>query len=434
MANELFINYRRTDNPSMAHLLADRFKGALGEEAVFLDVLSIEAGAKWRARIAGRLACARALVAVIGRNWLEVGSSGEPRLFDENDPVRWEIATALERNIHVFPVLEHNVSLPKKLPSNLEGLRDHNYSQLMPNTMDDAIRNLVGAVRMRLNQPPTTPPPDPRVSPKEPDGSGSEVELARGRFAVPIGGNKTRLTHWLRPGDDFRDLADAPVMVVIPPGMFMMGASDDDPHASPEEKPRHAVRIERQFAISRHLVTIEEWNTFASACPDQAAPVILVEPKMGHKPVLGITWHEAWAYTAWLSQQTDQPYRLPSEAEWEYAARAGTITPYWWGRTPDRLEWCRSMDAAGRRRANPWGLCGMIGAADQWVEDDWHPSYKGAAANANAWLDGLSDRKTLRGGSFKDDALHVRTSSRSPASPATRADHIGFRIARSLDA
>ncbi len=426
MADEIFINYRRSDGCYIAHLLAWHLRAEFEKEAVFLDVDCIEAGADFERRLSVKLGRAKALVAVIGDKWLEEGPTGKPRLFDDGDYVRREIAKALERKIHIFPVLQHEVKLPQELPPDIEGLRKPNYVELHPDRVPDDIRKLVGDMRQRLSQPMS------EVGPLSDAPLEPETRRARGRFAVSLCPAPLREVHWMHPGADFREMPAAPLMVVLPPGQLEMGASRGDPDAGPEEEQPHPVRIERQFALARHPVSVEEWNAFAKECPQAGTLISFKSERDRSGPVVGISWEQAQAYVDWLSKRTEQDYRLPSEAEWEYAARAGTHTRYWWGDTVTELDATRSLDAAGRFPANPWGLCGMLGSVSQWVEDDWHPNYVGAPGNAKPWRAFKSTLKVVRGGSWKSPAKQSRCSSRIGFNQTERIDHVGFRVARSL--
>jgi formylglycine-generating enzyme required for sulfatase activity len=238
------------------------------------------------------------------------------------------------------------------------------------------------------------------------------------------------------PGDLFRDCQDCPELVIVPSGEFDMGST-----AKPAEQPVHSVAIRKNFAIGRRDVTFAEWDRClaASACkfnpPDQGWG-------RGDRPVTNVSWDDAKEFAAWLSKSTGMPYRLPTEAEWEYAARGGSTTPYWWGKDAGaghaRCADCGGSDNArtapvGSFRPNAFGLYDTAGNAAEWVEDCWNPTYHGAPGDGSAWMTGDCSLRVLRGGSFADKAIAVRSSARFRYDEDVRYYANGFRVARDLD-
>jgi formylglycine-generating enzyme required for sulfatase activity len=155
--------------------------------------------------------------------------------------------------------------------------------------------------------------------------------------------------------------------------------------------------------------------------------------------VVCVSWENAKAYVAWLSQETGQPYRLLSEAEWEYACRAGTTTRYWWGDdppTPEQANFGRNVRGTtevGTYPANPWGLHDMHGNVWDWVEDCWNESYQGAPSDGSAWMSGDCSRRVLRGGSWTYGGRAVlRSAFRGRSFADFRSFNRGFRVARTL--
>jgi len=237
----------------------------------------------------------------------------------------------------------------------------------------------------------------------------------------------------VEPGEIFRDCRDCPELVVVPAGDFVMGSSD-----TPYEKPEHTISIKRPFAIGRREVTFAEWDQCADACkykPDDHGW------GRGNLPVINVSWDDAKLYVAWLSQKTGQKYRLPSEAEWEYAARAGTKTPFWWGKDIGagraQCDTCASptakqIVAAGSFRPNGFGLYDTAGNAAEWVEDCWNDNYRNAPKDAAAWTSGDCRLRVLRGGNFTSKAPEVRSSARFRYDEDVRYYANGFRIVREL--
>ncbi|MHC2576082.1 SUMF1/EgtB/PvdO family nonheme iron enzyme [Bradyrhizobium diazoefficiens] len=221
--------------------------------------------------------------------------------------------------------------------------------------------------------------------------------------------------------------ASEPDMTAIRGGSFTMGSNDD-----PTERPVHQVAI-KPFSIGRYPVTVREWNECAAA---KACGFTAIGKD--DAPVTNVSWTDAQQYAAWLAQATKKPYRLPSEAEWEYAARGGTQSKYWWG---DKLQpgmaGCKDCgDAAGEQPAkvgsfkpNPFGLYDMGGGVDQWVADCWHRTYQGAPNDGSAWSGGDCSSHVLRSGSWKNDSRYVRPSNRDGYDTNVRYPTHGFRVA-----
>ena len=239
----------------------------------------------------------------------------------------------------------------------------------------------------------------------------------------------------------FRDCPNCPEMVVIPAGQFRMGDLNGGGEAY--EKPVHEVRIAKPFALGRHEVTFAEYDRYAQATgrekPDDRGW------GRGNRPVINVSWQDAQGYVKWLSQETGQRYRLPSEAEWEYAARAGSTTKYFWGNSPsgrhanagenngwpsDGYEYTAPT---GSFIPNQFGLYDMSGNVWEWVEDCWHDNYQGAPVDGSAWVSGGDcDRRVLRGGSIFDIPAGVRSANRAWNGAAYRSTYLGFRLARTL--
>ena len=209
-----------------------------------------------------------------------------------------------------------------------------------------------------------------------------------------------------KPGRVFRDCPECPEMVVVPAGSFMMGSDE-----SSSEKPRHRVTIAKPFAVGKHEVTFAEWDAcvVAGGCGGGHRPYDRGWGR-GRRPVINVSWDDAKAYVLWLNRKTGKQYRLPSEAEWEYAARAGTTTRYSWGDDIGRnrancancgSRWDNEQTApTGSFRANVFGLHDVHGNVWEWVEDCWSGDYPGAPSDGRAWTGGDCGNRVLRGGSW----------------------------------
>ena len=253
----------------------------------------------------------------------------------------------------------------------------------------------------------------------------------------------------LQPLQVFRDI-DAPwcpEMVVIPAGRFIMGSPAKEEGRYDNEDPQHFVIIAEPFALGRYPVTFDEYDEFAASTgrgpPDDRGW------GRGRRPVINVSWHDAQAYAAWLSERTGEAYRLPSEAEWEYACRAGTTTPFHFGPTisTDEANYdgtytygsgtegvCRMQTVpVGSFPANAFSLCDMHGNVWEWCADVGHNDYQGAPTDGRAWVEGGEQaRRVLRGGSWLYGPRYLRSGIRNESSSSRQDVEIGFRVARTL--
>ena len=241
--------------------------------------------------------------------------------------------------------------------------------------------------------------------------------------------------------DALRSGGTGPEMVVIPAGRFRMGCVSGR-GCRDGEFPVHEVTIPEAFAVSVYEVTFEDWDRCVSGggCggyrPDDRGW------GRGNRPVIYVSWNDAQEYVAWLSSQTGQTYRLLSESEWEYVARAGTSTVYSWGnaigsnRANCGLDYCgdqwENTAPVGSFQANAFGVHDMHGNVFEWVEDCWNASYAGAPSDGSAWLGGDCDRRVLRGGSWNYLPRDLRSATRDRNTTGDRDNDDGFRVARTL--
>jgi formylglycine-generating enzyme required for sulfatase activity len=237
------------------------------------------------------------------------------------------------------------------------------------------------------------------------------------------------------PGEAFRDCPDCAEMVVVPPGEFDMGSAETS-----FEKPVHRVTIAKAFAIARREVTFAEWDLCFAEGGCKYKPDDYGWGR-GDRPVIDVSWDDVKTFVGWLSQKTGKEYRLPTEAEWEYAARAGTASAYWWGRDVGSdhadCEGCSANPArrtlpTGSFRPNAFGLFDTAGNAAEWVQDCWNDSYRGAPRDGSAWTNGDCRLRVLRGGSFGSKADAVRSASRFRYDADVRYYANGFRVARDV--
>ncbi len=291
-----------------------------------------------------------------------------------------------------------------------------------------------------------------------------------------------------KPGEVFRDCPDCPQMVVIPAGEFTMGSPASEAGRDADEGPQHAVKIAQPFAMGRSEVTVAEFRRFVidadykteaerdvgqRGCfgfetdlttkkPDWQSGKTWRNPgfdQPGHHPVVCVSWNDAKEYLRWFSHKAGRIYRLPTEAEWEYAARAGTTSARFWGEEPSQA--CRFANVADQSKSpsgwtfgqkhecndghyftapvasyspNKFGLYDVLGNAWEWTEDCWNASYAGAPGDGSAWLSGDCSRRVFRGGGWVDFFPHyVRSANRGRFGPTFRSVNAGFRLARTLE-
>jgi formylglycine-generating enzyme required for sulfatase activity len=282
------------------------------------------------------------------------------------------------------------------------------------------------------------------VTPQPPRQSDSSLTLAQERA--------------LKPKDTFRECDNCPEMVVVPAGSFTMGSPGSERDRYTDEGPQHVVTIGGPFAVGRLHVTRDQFAVFAKetryAAHSGCSWSDLTFPREGTHPVVCVNWDDANAYANWLAKKTGKPYRLLSEAEWEYAARGrtspGAYPRFWFGN--DEKDLCRygnfadqkygvkdapcndgydRTSPAGHYAPNAFGLYDMFGNARQWTADCYHDSYNGAPADGSAWTTGTcGNGRVVRGGSWFDDPRVLRAARRDRFS--VENSRVGFRLARTL--
>ena len=319
---------------------------------------------------------------------------------------------------------------------------------------------------------------------KQAEAMAQAEERARAQAAASV---KEAARAAPRPGTVFQDCPDCPRMVVVPAGEFTMGSPASEAERGGDEGPQRQVSIAQPFALGRSEVTVAEFRRFAdesgyrteaerdaraqgcsgfiyanplAAGPASQAVTSWRSPGLTQAeshPVLCVSWNDARAYAQWLSKKTGKRYRLPAEAEWEYAARAGSVTARYWGDDP--VQACRFANVADQSRFQTWGfgqkhectdghyftapaggyapnrfgLYDMLGNAWEWTEDCWNASYAGAPLDGAAWLTGDCAQRVSRGGSWSTVPRFARSAARNKSSADSRDNLTGFRLARTLE-
>ena len=251
----------------------------------------------------------------------------------------------------------------------------------------------------------------------------------------------------LKPGETFSECVKTdgdyskycPQMVVVPAGKFTMGSPATEQYRTEDEGPQHEVTIVHHFAVSKFEVTFDQWDACIQygGCARASSPF-----GAGKQPTINVSWDEAMEYVKWLSALTRQHYRLLSEAEWEYAARAGSTGPYsfegnasvlggyaWYNENSDS-----KAHPVGEKKPNAFGLYDMHGNVSEWVEDCYHESYDGAPMDGSAWTTGDCPSRVIRGGSWIELPQALRSAGRNWNDSDIRVSGLGFRVGRTLSA
>jgi formylglycine-generating enzyme required for sulfatase activity len=266
-----------------------------------------------------------------------------------------------------------------------------------------------------------------------------EWRVAMGPSVLTVDQEKAKATN---PGTDFKECAaGCPVMMVLPAGEFTMGSPDNEMDRSDSEGPQHEVMITKPIAVGRTEVTFDEWDACVSGGGCNSYMPSDEGWGRGRRPVIHVSWMDAKIYVAWLSKMTGKEYRLLTEAEWEYATRAGSQTRFSFGDDEAQLEqhaWYirnseKTTHPVGTKVANAFGLQDMLGNVYEWVEDPWHDTYNAAPRDGSVWAkDGDESRRVVRGGSWGNTIRRVRAAFRMSDSPEVRENDRGFRVARTL--
>ncbi|MFM0731880.1 SUMF1/EgtB/PvdO family nonheme iron enzyme [Paraburkholderia sediminicola] len=305
-----------------------------------------------------------------------------------------------------------------------------------PSTSPSATTSAAPAVSPTPQAARSTPPASaaPQAHPHAAAPTPTAATAALAAPSMPMVAQKPT-THAPSAGES-RDCATCPIMIALPAGEFSMGSSTDDP----SEKPVHHVTIGTPFAIGKYEVTVEQWNACAAA---NACQKLTPESNTNKAtPARDLSWDDAQQYVKWLSKTTGKPYRLPTEAEWEYADRGGTTTAYWWG---DQMRkgnanckdcgdpWHKEgPETAGSFAPNPVGLYDMNGNVWEWVADCWHNSYQGAPTDGHAWDSPSCDMRVIRGGSWREGGSYMLSATRFKYSASVRQSQDGFRVVKDL--
>ena len=291
--------------------------------------------------------------------------------------------------------------------------------------------------------------------PEDLDGKNLDPAIAalvRGRsWAQALAAKKAEeaLRRNFPPGEKLRDCAECPEMVIVPAGSFTMGSPKSEEGHDDHQGPQRPVTIGQPFAVGKYEVTFAEWGACVSAGGCVGRRLLDESWSQGHRPMIHVSWDDTQSYLAWLSRKTGKRYRLLTEAEWEYAARAGTTGPFHFGTTisTDQANYAGGYTYGSGRKgvnreetvpvgsfpANRFGLHDMHGNVWEWLEDCRHDSYEGAPSDGSAWTTGGDcGSRVLRGGSWYSEPRDLRSAFRIWAETGFSNHDVGFRVARTL--
>lgn len=503
--SSLFISYRREDSSGYAINLYDRLTERFGRDRVFMDIDQIQPGEDFHDVIHEKLKSVQVAIVLIGKHWLNIPGEATRRLDNPDDWVRLEIATLLERKIRLIPVLVGGAVMPKstELPECLQPLARRQAHEISDNRFRTDVGRLIQVLETMMSA--QSPSPQ-TASPAQPDTEKSQSGIDPSRsnqskpeshitpppkdtnwFAIGLGiiallfvGTAALYNDFSKNTEDAvtlslpSDVSDStpptataenkaidtndasattpvvkkkpasrllfePEIVRIPAGTFMMGSSESEKDRKSDERPQREVTI-APFEMGKYEVTFDEYDSFAKATnrklPDDQGW------GRGRRPVINVTWHDTKSYVIWLSEQTGKKYRLPTEAEWEYAARAGTQTAYWWGNDIGQNnavcahcsnQWKKQTAPVGSFNANVFDLHDTAGNVWEWVQDCWHKNYHNAPIDGSAWLNtnkGDCNRRMVRGGSWTNGPQGLHSTSRYWNIIDNANDNLGFRIVR----
>jgi formylglycine-generating enzyme required for sulfatase activity len=520
MSGKIFVNYRREDSAARALSIAQYLEKQFGARNVFLDIDRMRAGLVFPKVLEERLNVCKVMIVVIGPSWLGVSNeAGARRLDDPDDWVRLEIARALQRGITVIPVLVDGAVLPRRLdlPIELQQLVDRHLAVITTNGFRNDMAGLVRDIEAipsplpwgrigvgaaiaallvwvvihvvlvniendhiaRQNEENARREQE-HVRRKEEDARRKEDDARRIADAEAAckhakmeaaRSNRTALAD-LEPGNGqnqwARDtLADGspcpfcPEMVVVPGGKFTMGSPvSEEGRANGEDQVPATIR--EAFAVSRFEAIFDEWDACVEdgGCKNKrrSGPMF----KCDKLPVESVSWDEVVKeYLPWLSRRTGKAYRLLSETEWEYVARAGTSTRFWWGSPisvaranflqlgcvgdcgrivrdgmpnkpfPEPVRVSRPV-AVDMFKPNLWGLYNVHGNVSEWTQDCWNSANIGNPGDGTARSTGDCSLRVIRGGSSGSKSEDLRSARREKFDPESESREIGFRVARPL--
>jgi formylglycine-generating enzyme required for sulfatase activity len=441
---DVFISYSSKDKPS-----ADAACAMLESAGIrcWIAPRDIRPGHDWDESIVRAIDQCRAMVLIFTQN------------ANDSKQVGREVKRAFNREVPVIPMRVENAVQSQTLSFYLDTV--HWLDAFTP-PLEQHLKQLSGTVKAILDVDGQRVAASSAASPRMQESARSKIASRDSAHPAPVLSPKmlagiagvllaVGAVFWilvphqspLKPKDTFKDCVNCPEMVVVPPGSFTMGSPESEPWRDENEGPQHVVTIPKPFAVGKFTVTFDEWDACVAdgGCngyrPEDAGW------GRGRQPVINVSWNDAGAYVSWLNKKTGKDYRLLSESEWEYAARAGTTTAYYWGAEIGKgnancngcgSQWDNKRTApAGSFAPNAFGLYDMAGNVWQWVADCYADSYKDSRRDGAASTSGDCSSRVLRGGSWSIYPRDLHAAYRYSSSPGYRYKYVGFRLARTLD-
>jgi len=445
---KIFISYRRQDSSGETTHIYEYLEKQFGRDQVFMDVDTIPPGVDFRKHLHAAVARCDVVLAVIGRDWLKRhGLFGKRRLDHPRDFVRIEIEAALQRDIRLIPVLVRDAAMPGPgdLPASIRDLAFRNAVQVRAGRdFRIDISRLIQALEAVTPQPeaPTPAPPRPEEPPAEAPPDVPPTASPAKPATVTSSQTRTASRPMVEPPVPSPPAEAAQAgevitnsigikMVLIPAGEFLMGSPDSDEDADTWEKPQHRVKITRPFYLGVYPVTQEEYERVMGKNPSDFKGD-------RQRPVETVSWNDAAEFCRRLSEKEGKTYRLPTEAEWEYACRAGRTTKWCFGDSQSQLAdyaWYDDNSGGtthpvGEKKPNAWGLYDMHGNVYEWCDDWYDEDYYSASPAADPKGPDSTAYRVLRGGSWDFDPWVTRSADRGWDAPDDRSLYFGFRLAR----
>ncbi|MFQ4134749.1 SUMF1/EgtB/PvdO family nonheme iron enzyme [Nodosilinea sp. PGN35] len=432
----IFLSYRRTSS-EVARKIHDQLIRTYGSDAIFLDEKSIPLGINIRSYVRDTIRQCAVFLCLMDSNLLASLIASKEQDGDWPFPKDWvliEISEALSvKDLTIIPVLiDVGMPRPEDLPRSLANLSYYNGIRILPERLDEDIPSLVRRIDRLIDDLSA-------VAPKTNSNSSSTKPCRKiqNRYGF---------------SESFLQVETALLlhMALIPGGDFLMGSSESDPEYNKREYPKHRVSLS-SFFMGRYPVTQAQYKAVMGSNPSSTYDEDrFISP---NKPVVGVSWYDSVSFCERLAEITGRPYRLPTEAEWEYACRAGTTTPFHFGKTlttevanfdgnytyasgpkGEFRNGTTSVDHFGI--ANAFGLSDMHGNVSEWCQDYWHENYENAPTDGTAWTeDGNPSYRVRRGGSWFFEPAFCRSAYRDDFGlPELSDSHIGFRVCCSAPA
>ncbi|MBD1216812.1 MAG: SUMF1/EgtB/PvdO family nonheme iron enzyme [Aphanizomenon flos-aquae Clear-A1] len=429
---DVFLCHNSQDKPAVIEI-ANQLKA--NNINPWLDKWHLRPGSSWQDSLEDQIDQIRTAAVFVGNSGLGPWQIEEIKAF---------LRAFVNRKCPVIPVLLPNAPKEPKLPVFLQGLMWVDFREHDPEPLGQLIWGITG---IKPDSPPLI-----RKKPPEEEKNKSSYQLKTFLFqTAQINNNGTEIKRITKNANYFgEDLGDGVTleMVAIPGGTFIMGSPENEEGYHSSESPQHEVTVP-PFFMGKYPVTQQQWRVVAALPKDKID--LKSDPsyfKGDNLPVECVSWNDAREFCDRLSRMANKTYRLPSEAEWEYACRGGTTTPFYCGETistdlanydgnytygqGQKGEYREKTTEVGKFPANPFGLYNMCGNVWEWCEDGWHENYINAPADGSAWTCPSTEYMLLRGGSWYYNARHCRAANRSRYSRDYRYFNYGFRVVSSF--